>query len=296
MINPPLPRLWLRLTPLFLSSRPIEVLGPSHQRVRRLRRLGQKRSLRWSDGVCVIEGLDLVTAALDADVSFEALFVDEREVHGEALRGVLARARDAGVRLFALAGSTLERVGDAATPQPLIGVVQIVSVTLDAPRDEVVVLVLHDVRDPGNAGTLIRSADASGVAAVVFSGHSVDPYNPKTLRASAGSIFRVPIIVAPFEEVVNHARSVGIRLLATVVRSAVDFREVDFTAPCAVVIGNESSGLDSVTRGLCDSEFSIAMVGSSESLNAGVAGSLVVFEALRQRKSAGSSHTQPPSP
>jgi TrmH family RNA methyltransferase len=145
-------------------------------------------------------------------------------------------------------------------------------------------LVLHDLRDPGNVGTIIRSADAAGVTAVVLTGQSVDPFNPKTLRASAGSIFHLPVVVTSIEETAAHFD--GEQLLATVVHGGRSYREVDFTNPSVVVIGNESDGLDAATIALCGASISIPMDGKSESLNAGVAASLIVFEALWQRRDA----------
>ena len=156
------------------------------------------------------------------------------------------------------------------------------------------VLVLHDVRDPGNAGTIIRSADAAGVTAVVFTGQSVDPFNPKTLRATAGSIFRLPVCVSDLATTLEHFAASGAATYATVVRGGRGYREVDFTPASVVVIGNEAEGLDDVAVAACHSSISIPMAGRGESLNAGVAASLIAFEALWQRQGALST-PRPPS-
>ena len=111
-------------------------------------------------------------------------------------------------------------------------------------------MVLHDLRDPGNVGTIIRSADAAGAAAVVFTGQSVDPFNPKTLRASAGSIFHLPVVVASIDATLAHF-SGDAQLLATVVRGGRSHRDVDLTMPSVVVIGNEADGLDAATIERC---------------------------------------------
>ena len=154
---------------------------------------------------------------------------------------------------------------------------------LTALLGEGLVLVLHNVRDPGNAGTIIRSADASGASAVVLSGESVDPFNPKTLRASAGSVFHVPLVVASLEETLEYFRGLGVRSFATVVRGGASYRTADLSGACVVVIGNEAAGLDEASVVLCDEKLTIEMAGRSESLNAGVAASLIAFEALNQR-------------
>jgi TrmH family RNA methyltransferase len=252
--------------------------------VRRLRRLVQKRTLRWSEGVCVIEGPDLVRAALDAGAEFEAVYVDADSAGVDALRFIVADATTRGVRVFALSPGVLDRVADATTPQPVAAAIRLPLSDLSSVPADSFVLVLHDVRDPGNAGTLIRSADATGSSGVIFTGTSVDPFNPKTLRATVGSIFRVPVAVASLEETVTSFRSRGATALATVVRGGRNFREVDFSQPTLVVVGNEADGLDDASIALCDESITIEMAGTSESLNAGVAGSLIAFEALWRRQ------------
>ena len=131
---------------------------------------------------------------------------------------------------------------------------------------------------------MIRSADAAGVGAVIFTGDSVDPFNPKTLRSSAGSVFHLPLVVGrSLAEVTVALSEKGISSYASVVRGGSDFRTLPLGGGCAIVIGNESSGLDEAAIALCDASLSIPMAGRSESLNAGVAASLVLFEALHQR-------------
>ncbi len=258
--------------------------------MRRLRRLVQKRALRWSEGVCVLEGPDLVASALAAGIEFEAIYIDEAHVrHGShELTEIAARH---GVRVYSLAPGVLEKIADATTPQPVLAAVRLPVVEVDAIAAEGLILVLHDVRDPGNAGTLVRSADAAGATAVVFTGHSVDPFNPKTLRATAGSIFHLPVAVGELASTLDSFASRGASTFATVVRGGVDHRVVDYSSATVVVIGNEADGLDDESIARCDGAISIAMAGSSESLNAGVAGSLIAFEAMWRRQD-----TKPESP
>jgi TrmH family RNA methyltransferase len=261
-------------------------LGSSHQRVRRLRRLVQKRSLRWSEGVCVLEGPDLVEAALESGVEFEAVYVDAAALHSAPIEALTARATGHGVRVFALAEGVVEKIADAQTPQPVVAAVRFEQRDVASLPTTGLAIVLHDLRDPGNVGTIIRSADAAGATAVVLTGQSVDPFNPKTLRASAGSIFHLPVLVSSIEATLAHFGG-DAQLLATVVRGGRSHREVDFTKASVVVIGNEADGLDDATIERCDQTISIPMDGRSESLNAGVAASLIAFEALFQRRDAG---------
>jgi TrmH family RNA methyltransferase len=256
-----------------------------------LRGLLQKRSTRWSERAFVAEGAELVRSALESGLAVESLYVSPEGSSDEATRRVCDRAVAGGVRVFPLAPGVLERVADTVTPQPVMAVLPM----LDDPAQECwtarpasLVVVLVDVRDPGNAGTVLRGADASGVDAVVFAAESVDPYNPKTVRSSAGSLFHVPFAVwdTPAASAAVRLAGGGYRTLGTVVRGGEDYAAVDWSRPTALFLGNESSGLDA---DLCESlsgTVAVPMVGRAESLNVGVAAAVMCFEALRQRRVA----------
>jgi TrmH family RNA methyltransferase len=241
----------------------------------------------------VLEGPDLVLAALNTSIEFEAIYVDAKEFSRVDVAALRFRAAARGVRVYALAPGVLERIADAATPQPVLGAIRLPLARVEDMACTGLVLVLHDVRDPGNAGTLIRSADAAGVTGIVFTGQSVDPFNPKTLRATAGSIFHVPVAVDSLDTTLDSFAARGATTLAGVVRGGVSHRRVDFSKPTVVVIGNEASGLDESSVLRCHGTVTIEMSGASESLNAGVAGSLIAFQALWQRQDM---TPAPPSP
>ncbi len=235
--------------------------------------------------MCVLEGVDLIEAALNSSgIEFEALFVDQSSLEDSEVSALCDRADGQGVRVFALANGVIDRVADTQSPQPLLATVRIRVSELQDLVGTGLVLVLDNVRDPGNAGTIIRSADAAGAVGVVLTGECVDPFNPKTLRASAGSIFQVPVAMASLDETLGHFGAMGVRSYATVVRGGTPYRSADLSAGCVVVIGNEATGLDATARSQCDEELTIEMAGLSESLNAGVAASLIAFEALAQRR------------
>ena len=148
------------------------------------------------------------------------------------------------------------------------------------------VVVCVDVRDPGNAGTMIRTADAAGVDAVVCCDGTVDPTNPKTVRASAGSIFHIPLVVGgDAATVIDSLRSWGMTTVGTEVRGGVDYSAFDWCRRVAVVFGNEASGLSGPVRDRLDEGVSIPMAGRAESLNVSISAAVVCFEALRQRRS-----------
>ena len=192
------------------------------------------------------------------------------------------------MRVFALGPGVLERVADAVTPQGVLAAARLPVATLEAVRPGTV-LVLCDLRDPGNVGTLVRTADATGAAGVVLCGPGVDPTNPKALRASAGSVFHVPVVVAELDEALADLRAKGARVLASVVRGGADPATSDLAGPSALVIGNEATGLEESVVARCDGSLTIPMAGRAESLNAAMAGAMLAYEAMVQRR-----HGRPP--
>jgi len=223
-------------------------------------------------------------------VSIESVYVSPDGAGDGPTREVCDRAHERGARLFPLAPGVLEKVADTVTPQPVLAVLPMLN---DPPPFEPdpwsLLVVMVDVRDPGNAGTVLRAADASGCQGVVFGGDSVDPYNPKTVRSSAGSLFHVPFVVR--NDGVSMALELagaGFRTLGTGVRAGDDYAGLDWSVPTALFLGNESSGLDPALTDTCSGSVAIPMAGRAESLNVGVACAVLCFEALRQRR-AGSS-------
>jgi TrmH family RNA methyltransferase len=246
----------------------------------------QKRSLRWSEGLCVLEGPDLVSAALDAGADLEAIYVDEFIAGDVDILRLVQQARDNAVPVFSLEEGVLASITDAVTPQPIVGTFRF----SPAPVSELPVagftIICHELRDPGNAGTIIRSADAAGAAAVVFTGDSVDPFHPKTLRATAGSIFHLPVTIAAIDDVLAFYEASGVKTLATVVTGGTSHRDENLTIPVAMLIGSESHGLPDDIVARCAGAVTIPMAGRNESLNAGVAAALVAFESFYQRQDA----------
>jgi len=227
-----------------------------------------------------------VRAALAAGAPVESVYVGAEGAGDPMVADLAAKAADRGIRVHDLAPGVLARVADTVTPQPLLAVVGMVDRPPAALAGGRLVVVLAEVRDPGNAGTVLRSADAAGADGVVFAGSTVDPYNPKTVRSSAGSIFHVPLVVCPPRQDVLSVVA-GYRRLGAVVRGGTDYTDVDWLVPTALVLGNESAGLDAALAERLDGTVGIPMAGLAESLNVGVASAVLCFEALRQRRAAG---------
>lgn len=233
----------------------------------------------------MVEGAKVLGEALDAGVRVEAVYAAPG---APAL--LLERAAAAGARVLDLAPGVIERVAGTVTPQPLIAVVHYVDVPLDRLREADLVVVCVDVRDPGNLGTVLRSAEAAGAGGVICCNGSVDVYNPKAVRASAGSLFHVPVVAGGDPaEVLRQLGDWGLRRLGAVAHEGIDYASTDLAVPTALVLGNEAAGLPSgmAERGLLDAEVTIPMSGRTESLNVGMAAAVLCFEAARQRRVGG---------
>jgi TrmH family RNA methyltransferase len=254
--------------------------------VQQLRRLSGRRAARSDEGAFVIDGPTLLAEALDAGVVLTHVFAAPG-----ADRELLARAERAGAAVHPITAEVLARASDAVTPNGLAAVARRIEVPLaDAVRAGArgpLVLVLAGVSDPGNAGTLVRTAEAAGAAAVLFCGGSVDPSSPKCVRAAAGSLFFLPVAIGgETTEVLEELRAAGVQTAATVVRDGRPYDEVDLRGPVALVLGPEAHGLAPAVVDAVDLRLTIPMAGRTESLNVAMAGAIVCFEALRQRRAA----------
>ncbi|MGH9079627.1 MAG: TrmH family RNA methyltransferase [Acidimicrobiales bacterium] len=261
-------------------------LAFTHHRVRRVRQLLRKRNLRHAQGSLVVEGAELLSAALEAGAAVEAVYVAAGGRTGAEESEVLQRAYNSGARVFDLAPGVVERIADTVAPQPILAVVGYATGRLEEVEGRSMVMVCVDVRDPGNAGTMIRTADAAGVEAVICCEGTVDPTNPKTVRASSGSLFHLPVIWGVgVHDVVGSLKSWGFATVGAVVHGGADYATFDWRRPTALVFGNESSGLVPTIADLLDERVSVPMKGRAESLNVGSSAAVLCFEALRQRRS-----------
>jgi TrmH family RNA methyltransferase len=200
---------------------------------------------------------------------------------------LVAAIADAGIPIHVVSGEIMDELAQTVTPQGLLAVCGFVDVPLTAltrPAPALVAL-LANVRDPGNAGTVLRSAEAAGAGGVVCCDGSVDLFNPKAVRASAGSLFFVPVVLGGEPvAVLETIGGWGIRRLGAVARGGRDYTTMDLTAPVAFVVGNEAHGLPREIEALLDDRITVPLAGRSESLNVGMATAVLCFEAARQRR------------
>ena len=262
--------------------RPLSARNP---RVAALTRLVRRREERAEQRAFAVEGPVLIGCALDAGAVLVDVFVDEAALADRSAVSVVVERASAAIDPWVLPNGTLERVGDAVTSQGIVAVVEVRDAPWPSPDGTDLVMVLDEVSDPGNAGTLLRAAVAAGAGAVVVAG-GVDPTSPKVVRSSAGAIFSTDVVSATSTvQACDRLRAVGYRVFAAVVDGGVAYNSVDLTGPVALVVGNEARGIAEDVVGHVDGLVTIPMAGPTESLNVAMAGTVLAFEVLRQRRS-----------
>lgn len=272
-----------------------ELISPRSPRVTAARRLA-KRNFRGKERLFLAEGPQAVREAAGHLAGGEATLVELFATLEAADRyaDIVGAARDAGARVHLASEQVIADISTTVTPQGLVGVCRF----LDTPFDEVLkarprlVALLANVRDPGNAGTVLRCADAAGAEAVVLTDASVDVYNPKAVRASVGSLFHLPVAVGvPVEHAVEELRAAGVRVLAA---DGAGDRDLDdeldqgtMGGPTAWVFGNEAWGLPEETRALTDAVVRVPIHGKAESLNLATAAAVCLYASARAQRAAG---------
>lgn len=255
--------------------------SPRHPRIREASRL-QQRAARSETGLFLCEGPNALREALAADAVLEVLATEAFV----ARHGDLAAA--AGASLTVVGERALAGIAGTVTPQGVVAVCRQRPSSLEAalsgsPR---LVAILHEVQDPGNLGTIVRVADAAGADAVVLGAGSVDPYNPKVVRATTGSILHVPHAVgADLAEAVALARSAGMQVLAADVSGEDLPGAVDLAAPTAWLFGNEARGLDAAALALVDRIVRVPIFGAAESMNLATAASVCLYQSAFAQRS-----------
>ena len=266
--------------------------NPRSPRVRAVAKL-RKREARLETGLFLLEGPQAVAEAL----AFRPELVVELYATPTALErypDIALAVENEDIDFEFVSEQVLDSMADTVTPQGLVAVCRqfptsVKDILADGPR---LLAILEEVRDPGNAGTIIRAADAAGADGVIFTGRSVDLYNPKVVRATTGSLFHVPVAVgAELESVIERTRAAGIRILAADIKGA-DLLAARNTGllggPTAWLFGNEARGLSDEHVALADSAISVPIYGHAESMNLATAASVCLYESAFAQRSADS--------
>jgi TrmH family RNA methyltransferase len=269
------------------GTRGAELTGIRSPRVKAARQLA-KRALRVRARSFLAEGPQAVGEALAAGAAVQ-LFITAA---GRARHpGLAEQAAASGVAVCPVSGEVMTGLAQTITPQGVLAVCRFVDIPLAqlAACAARLVVVLANVRDPGNAGTVLRTADAAGADGVIFAGATVDPYNSKCVRASAGSIFHVPVVAGPtVREAVAGLREAGLRVLATDGRARMSLADAErdglLAGPTAWLFGNEAWGLPADLLALADEPMAVPIYGRAESLNLAAAAAVCLYASARAQR------------
>ncbi len=261
------------------------ITSPQNPRIKLVRALQARSRERRRARAFVIEGVRLLEEALQA--AWPMRFLLHTADLDERAQAVVDAVRQRGVEVVEVSPEVLRAASDTQTPQGVLAVMT--WEPLPPPDAPDFVLLPDGVRDPGNLGTLLRTALAAGVNAVLLSPGNVDPFAPKVLRAGMGAQFRLPIASLAWEQIRERVRDWGLTIYLADAAGARLYTGVDLTHPLGLIIGGEAEGASPQARALADHTLRIPMPGAAESLNAAIAASILMFEVVRQR-------TEKPSP
>lgn len=257
------------------------ITSTGNGRVKQLVQWQKKRRARDEDGVFLVEGIRMYVEAPRERV--QAVYVSESfyQKHAEELH-----LDEWGGRMEILSDSVFAHVSDTKTPQGILLVVSQMQYTKEEiTGEQPLLMVLDNLQDPGNLGTILRTGEAAGVTGVIMSRDCVDIYNPKVIRSTMGSIYRMPFVyVEDLPETVKGLHEKGIHTYAAHLQGRNSYDKEDYTQGSAFLIGNEGNGLRDEVAEAAEIYVKIPMCGEVESLNAAVASSVLMFEAARQRR------------
>lgn len=251
-------------------------------RVKEARKL-QRRRQRHKSNALLLEGVRLVRDAFQSGAQVrEVYFTPELVANNNEAQQLLAAFTAARIDLLACTTAVLASLTETVTPQGVVAVMTLPALPLPTSID--FVLILDQVRDPGNAGTLLRAAEAAGVGLAIFGPETVDPYNDKVLRAGMGAHFRLPLRLCSDWAAIQSLLPTGMTVYLAQADASLAYDAVDWRASAALVVGGEADGA-SPTADQVAQPIAIPMQGQAESLNAAMAGTVILFEAARQRRS-----------
>lgn len=262
------------------------ITSTANPRVKNLIQLQKKGKVRREQQCFVVEGLKMVLEApperLKAVYMSESFAADEKQ-----RKAAETKAKAAGCFLEILSDKVFKEASDTMTPQGVMAVVAVEVYDwrkLTAGPKNGFFLVLESIQDPGNLGTILRTGEGAGIDGVILNRTSVDPYMPKVIRSTMGSIYRVPAAVAEdLTEVISSMRSSGVGVFAAHLKGQKSYFEQDYQKGTCFMIGNEANGLSDALAKMATDYIRIPMSGQVESLNAGVAAALLMYETKRQR-------------
>lgn len=258
------------------------ISSTSNAQIKELEKLQKRAKLRKETKTFVVEGFKMVEEASDR---IQKVYISESCFEKEADKRNLAEKYHYEV----VSDKVFLEVSDTMSPQGILAIVKMPEYTIETmlQKENPLLLLLEDLRDPGNLGTIMRTAEGAGVDGVILSKDSVDLFNPKVVRSTMGSIFRVPFLyVEDFRGTLNELKKKNIALYSTHLKGTNTYTEENYKKSCGIIIGNEANGIQDDTAAMTDYLVKIPMEGSLESLNAAIAAALMMYEVYRQRRNS----------
>lgn len=256
------------------------ITATGNKRIKWLVSLGEKAKERKKEKAFLAEGSKMFEEADENRI--REVYVSESYIEKNGISEKLER-----VGYETVSDEVFKKISDTKSPQGILCVMKQYEYTMDEllEKQNPVFVLLEDIQDPGNLGTIVRTGEGAGIDGVIMTKDTVDIYNPKTIRATMGSIYRVPFLyVDSMDNVINKLQGKGITVYAAHLKGENYYDSFDFTKGSAFLIGNEGNGLRKETADLADSYLKIPMEGKVESLNAAIATSLLMYETYRQRR------------
>lgn len=259
----------------------LHITSSTNNKVKRIKRLLTDRRFRLSEGQFVVEGSRWIDEITRAGVAPIFWLATENWLENNPTLSIRLTAE--AEPPLTIEPAILKELADTSTPSGVLAV--LARPELVWPAEPTFLLLLDQIRDPGNLGTLIRSALAAGIEGMVLSPGSVDPFNPKVVRSSMGAVLRLPVRHASWADQAKIAELLGnCKIYLADAAGKAAYTTVNWQQPAAIMIGGEAAGADDTAKAIIHESISIPMAQASESLNAGVAGSIIMFEALRQKR------------
>ena len=257
----------------------------SNKKIKELLALVKKSSVRKKQNAYIVEGIRMFKE-LEPEEILEVFVSESFENENKGLlKNIYPEYETVSDRIF-------DSISDTKTPQGVLAVAKRKEYTIDSILKEagrpMSLLILDSLQDPGNLGTLVRAAEGAGITCIIMNENTVDIYNPKVIRSTMGSIFRVPFIyVKDLKEVIDKLQSKAVesaKFASSRCKGATEYDKPDYKKDIAFIIGNEAAGISKDILDIVEKKIKIPMLGEVESLNAAVAGSILMYEAARQRR------------
>lgn len=256
------------------------------EHIKEIKRLHESKE-RAERGLFLVEGVRFMEEAVKERVHLEEVLYTERVEEGERGGDIVAALSKLDVPLFQISQKVMDAVSETENPQGILAVARQFNWTIrDITGRKGPIIVACGLQDPGNLGTLIRTADAGEAAGVLTTSDTVDLYNSKVVRATMGSIFRLPVVkVGDIKDALATIKKEGYQVVATSLQTKTSYLDINYSRPTAFLIGRESSGLSSELLEMADKKVFIPMKEGVESLNAAISAGILIYEALRQQHS-----------